>query len=398
MSERVWKPIDEAFSLCERHGDFKKLSGLERDTAWGIVIDPYRESRCMLFRVFNSKNKSYHNVVIANKDGKLHIWCGDRYIQELGYEESPCWFWKNAKAGQPHCKHIAFVLDYLNSNPHFKRNIEQTLLGTTEGSAAQSKVSLAIRISKPILLYGPTGSGKTHAVLQAVRENGIPLYSIHISNGLEDIDLLQKILPDPETGKWQRIEGELVKAFRHAIEEKVAILLEEISRSSKSLRNLLIKAMDKKDNTYTLHDFTSGEYITVPAENIIWIATANLGGSYGDTLELDPAFMRRFSLTVFVDYDTGKEIQILQEIVDEKTARKMVEFANSIRENYLAGRLPCPLDTGTLVEWAQITAETDDPIESAELVFLYRIVERDSFGYPEKGQLEVIREELEKLF
>ena len=84
--------------------------------------------------------------------------------------------------------------------------------------------------------------------------------------------------------------------------------------------------------------------------------------------------------------------------MSEDVAEKMVEFAKKIRENYLAGRLPYPLDTGTLVEWAQMTAETGDPIESAELVFLYRIVERDSFGYPEQGQLEVIREELENLF
>jgi len=148
--------------------------------------------------------------------------------------------------------------------------------------------------------------------------------------------------------------------------------------------------MDRKDGKYMLHDFTSGEYIEVPAENIVWIATANLGSSYGDTSELDPALMRRFSFTVFVDYDSQKELEILKEIVDEETAKRMVEFAKKVRENYLAGRLPYPLDTGTLVEWAELIRETEDPIEAAEMTFLYRIVERDSFGYPEKGQLEVL--------
>ncbi len=403
--KEIWEEISRISEYCG--SDLEKICDLEKADGWGLVIDPYvwkdKDSgkeysiKAILFRVRNVSNGNCHNVLIGASpiDGKLRIWCGDVYCQSLGYEEAKCWFWKNFAKGIPHCKHVAYVLTHLDSDT--KRWVEKVLIDRKE-KGIHGKIKLALEKSKSILLYGPTGSGKTYTVLEAVKEEALPLYQIHISTGLEDIDLLQKLIPDPTTGKWQRIEGELVKAFRHAQNEKVAILLEEISRSSKSLRNLLIKAMDRKDNAYTLHDFTSGEYIEVPAENIVWIATANLGSSYGDTSELDPALMRRFSLTVFVDYDPKKELEILKEIVDEETARKMVEFAKKIRENYLTGRLPYPLDTGTLVEWAEVTAETEDPIESAELVFLYRIVERDSFGYPENGQLEVIREELENLF
>ena len=409
---KVWEEIERVKEICTEEGDFGKISDMLPTQVWGVVIDPYIwkdketeeevRTKAILFYLKNEENGNYHNVLIGihPKDRKLRIWCGDRYCQELGYKESFCRFWINAKNGKPHCKHVAYVIQYLEKNPEMKKGIERALIDEPSASAKgiQGKLKLALKRAKSILLYGPTGSGKTHAVLETVKEEGLPLYQIHISTGLEDVDLLQKLIPDPETGKWNRIEGELVKAFRHAKEGKVVILLEEISRSSKSLRNLLIKAMDKKDNSYTLHDFTSGEYIEVPAENIVWIATANLGSSYGDTSELDPALMRRFSLTVFVDYDTKKELEILKGIVDEDTAKKMVEFAKKIRENYLAGRLPYPLDTGTLVEWAEMTAETEDPVGAAEMVFLYRIVERDSFGYPERGQMEVIREELETVF
>ena len=410
MRENLWEEVRKVADNCYEKGDFIKANDLTSTEAWGILIDPYEwketkethTTKAILFRVKNTKNGNYHNVVIgiSPKDGKLRIWCGDGYVQRLGYDEEHCWFWRNYHRGEPHCKHIAYVIEQIESDPTTKKWIEETLLGTGTSSAKdiQGRLRLALKKAKSILLYGPTGSGKTHTVLEAIKEEKLPLYQINITNGLEDIDLLQKLIPDPETGKWQRIEGELVKAFKHAREEKIAILLEEVSRSSKSLRNLLIKAMDKKDNSYTLHDFTSGKYITVPAENLVWIATANLGASYGDTSELDPALMRRFSLTVFVDYDIQKELSILKEIVDEDTAKKMVDFAKKVRENYLAGRLPYPLDTGTLVEWAEMTVETEDPIEAAEMVFLYRIVERDSFGYPEKGQLEVIKEELEALF
>ena len=412
--KRVWEEIEKVIENCLKNGDFMKIMELEPEATetWGLLIDPYvwkdretgeeNQTKALLFRVRDRNNGNYHNVVIAPspKDRKLRIWCGDGYVQRLGYDEGYCWFWRNHAKGEPHCKHTAYILNWIKGDSSRQKWIEETLLGTgtTTTAGIQGRLKLALKKAKSILLYGPTGSGKTTMVLEAIKEEELPLYQINITNGLEDVDLLQKLIPDPESGKWQRIEGELVKAFRHAKEEKVAILLEEVSRSSKSLRNLLIKAMDKKDGKYVLHDFTAGEYIEVPAQNIVWIATANLGSSYGDTSELDPALMRRFSLTVFVDYDTQKELSILKEIVDEETAKKMVEFAEKIRENYLAGRLPYPLDTGTLVEWAEMTAETEDPIEAAEMVFLYRIVERDSFGYPEKGQIEVIVEELEKLF
>ncbi len=412
MRKNLWEEVGKVIEFCLNSKDFMKTGELGDTETWGLLIDPYiwkdketkeeSQTKALLFRVRNKDRDTYHNVVIgvSPKDGKFRIWCGDGYCQSLGYDEDHCWFWRNHAKGEPHCKHVAYVLNWIKGDSSRQKWVEDTLLGrnTVGGTGIQGKLRLAIKKAKSILLYGPTGSGKTHTVLEVVKEESLPPYQINITNGLEDIDLLQKLIPDPENGKWQRIEGELVKAFRHAQKEKVAILLEEVSRSSKSLRNLLIKAMDKKDNAYTLHDFTSGEYITVPAENIVWIATANLGSSYGDTSELDPALMRRFSLTVFVDYDTKKELEILKRIVGEATAKAMVDFARKIRDNYLAGRLPYPMDTGTLVEWAEMTAETGDPIESAEMVFLYRIVERDSFGYPEKGQLEVIREELSALF
>lgn len=405
----VWEEVEKVREFCDKAGDFGKTKNLEETHPWGYMMEEYvwREKggkkhagqKAILFRVWNKDGDTYHNVVISKhpEDEKLRIWCGDKLFQELGYNEHPCWFWRNFGTGEPHCKHVAFVLEQLDKDEYAKKRIEEFFY-PEKANGKTNAIKLALSLSKPILIYGPTGSGKTHTVLEMVKEENLPLYQINITNGLEDIDLLQKLLPDPETGKWKRVEGELVKAFKHAQKEKVVILLEEVSRSSKSLRNLLIKAMDRKDGKYLLHDFTSGEYIEVPAENIVWIGTANLGSSYGDTSELDPALMRRFSLTVFMDYNTEKEKEILKEIVDEETAEKMVRFAKVIRENYLAGRLPYPLDTGSLVEWAELTRELEDPIEAAEMSFLYRIVERDSFGYPEKGQIEAIREELEKAF
>jgi len=404
----IFKSLTPVLENCKRHGDFGKLEGLERDdTIWGFLIERYpwkdkengeeKETRAVFFRVKNGRG-TRHNVILARhpETGDLHIWCGDTFCHNhLGMEEDPCWFWRNFAKGEPHCKHVAYVLQYLQDNPEARRRIVEQLYPET---GKKSPIATALKLSKSLLIYGPTGSGKTYEVMEMVKKERLPLYQINITNGLEDIDLLQKLLPNPETKGWRRVEGELVKAFKHAKEEKIVILLEEVSRSSKSLRNLLIKTMDKKDNSYTLHDFTSGEYITVPAENIVWIGTANLGGSYGDTSELDPALMRRFSLTHFKDYNPAQEIEILKKMVDEEMAKKMVEFAKKVRENYLAGRLPYPLDTGSLVEWAEVTKEIEDPIGAAELTFLYRIVERDSFGYPESGQLEVLKEELEALF
>jgi len=315
-----------------------------------------------------------------------------------GEKESRCEFWGKTTDGNSDtymCKHGILVAQEMIETPSIRKGIEAKIAKaaqkTVSGVSCDVRVSQALELWRPTLLFGPTGSGKTHRVRELMKIH--PEYrwcKINITNGLEDIDTMQKLLPKPDGAGWQQVDGELRKVFLSAREAPTVLQLEELTRSCKSLRNLLVKVLDPEDGKYCLHDIARGEVIEVPRENLMVFATANLG--YSDTSELDPALARRFSFSIFVDYDVAAEKKALEKLVDKKTASWMVKIAAQIRDQFRNGVLPAPLDTGSLLEWGNAIKCGLARGAAAELTWLYRVVEKDGLGYPEPGQLEALSE------
>ncbi len=356
--------------------------------------DEQVEIPAYLFRVSNHSDK-VHNVLIALKDEKWYMWCGDVYCErELGYEENECY---QKKGRTKVCHHMAAVAGVLLNDQREAEEVEKRLNPDFQpkSSVSSSEFDIAYEMKLPMLLYGVTGAGKSHSVLEFVKklqsENPeVEFFQINMSSGLEDIDLLAKMIPDPESGKWTIRDGELWRAFKTATQKPVIILIEELTRSTKSARNLFLKAMDSVSGKYHLQNFVTGESVEVPVENIWWVATANIG--YSDTEEVDPALMRRFLITKFVDYDLEKEKKIVAEILgNEEEAEKIIEkIVKPIRKAYESGQIPYPIDTGTLKVFATLYHRTGDLMKSAQMTFMYRIVDVDSSGKPSEEQIQLL--------
>mgnify|MGYP001772920377 CR=1 FL=1 len=371
---------------------------------WRSKDEKVRIPKVMLFVVENV-NGNRHNVVLAKKDGKFYIWCGDIYIRELGFKENYCIAWKNKNTKCKHCQHVAYSILNSNSVDSLEKFFDGESSLTTEKKKEKEKhlkeLELGWKFKMPVLLYGITGSGKTHSVLSFVRElqekEDVGFYQINMSSGMEDVDLLAKLIPDTTTGKWQIIDGELTKAFKEAQEKQVVILIEELTRSSKSSRNLLLKCMDAVAGHYELQNFVTGERIKVPVDNVWWIATANIG--YSDTEGLDPALARRFQLTKFISYNVVKEREIVNEILgDEKETEKVMKMVEVLRKAYTSGSIAYPIDTGTLKTFCVILKELKDPLISAETTFTYRIVDVDNFGMPSEEQVNLIKDVIKSIW
>ena len=330
------------------------------------------------------------------------MWCGDVYCErELGYKENECY---QKKGRTTVCHHMTAVVNELLNNEILLDRVERDLnpdaFKIASTPLSNDEFSIGYEMKLPMLLYGVTGAGKSHSVLEFVREvrfknPKIEFFQINMSSGLEDIDLLAKMIPDPENGKWSIRDGELWKAFKTAVEKPVIILIEELTRSTKSARNLFLKAMDSVSGKYHLQNFVTGEAVEVPVDNIWWVATANIG--YSDTEEVDPALMRRFLITKFVDYDLEKEKQIVADILkDEEKAEKIIEeIVKPIRKAYESGQIPYPIDTGTLKVFATLYHKTGDLLKSAQMTFMYRIVDVDSTGKPSEEQIQLLQDILE---
>jgi MoxR-like ATPase len=276
-----------------------------------------------------------------------------------------------------------------------------------------------------VLLYGPTGSGKTFGIVldhlkkleASGRLDGVVL--IPCTDGMEDYDLLSKPIPiGPEEkvrmlldlskqfpevdfsaisrtlGDWTRVEGPLKAAFRRAASgERLAVVFDELNRASRSARNLVLKAIDPVLGHYELHDFTSGEILKAPIGSLQFCATCNLGASYSQTHDLDESLLDRFQSVLFVDYSTRLERRILaSEGLAREQADRLVHVAVSLRDAYKMGHLAAPLSTRHLKNWGRAIARGADPISSARSLWVDRLIAHDRHGYPDTDQVQAILE------
>ena len=303
-----------------------------------------------------------------------------------------------------------------------ERDDDENLEKATEGLRS---LDLVFGTSLSVLLYGPTGSGKTFGIVfdhlkkleASGRLDGVVL--IPCTDGMEDYDLLSKPIPiGPEEkvrmlldlskqfpevdfsaisrtlGDWTRVEGPLKAAFRRASNgERLAVVFDELNRASRSARNLVLKAIDPVLGHYELHDFTSGEILNAPIGALQFCATCNLGASYSQTHDLDESLLDRFQSVLFVDYSTKLERRILAaEGLGKEQADRLVHVAVSLRDAYKMGHLAAPLSTRHLKNWARAIARGADPVSSARSLWVDRLIAHDRHGYPDTDQVQAILE------
>ena len=310
---------------------------------------------------------------------------------------------------------------------------EQALpdLRLSENSADPFSLRTIFEKGFSVLLYGPTGSGKTFSIviehLSALRKEGKvdQIVMIPCSDGMEDYDLLSKPVPiGPQEkmrtmmalskeypdiplpviaqtlGDWTRVEGPLKRVFRLAHDgQKIAVVFDELNRDSRAARNLILKAIDPVLEHYELHDFITGDIIAVPLDRIQFCATSNIGASYSQTHDLDESLLDRFQSIVFVDYNTELEREILRtQGLPPRVAEGIMRVAETLRDAYKQGHLSAPLSTRHLKNWGQAILDGADPVSSARGLWLNRLISHDQHGYPDEEQLQAIEQVLTGTF
>jgi len=374
--------------------DLKGILALKGETNWKVeetqkgqlktgtnqTIPTYSFKVVLELPSLSGGKRKKEEWVILFKRGEtyeLYCYCGDKKL----------------------CDHKRAVANYLAKHSYLIEEIEKYLKDTLEKSKGEdtlkgfhSLIRFAVRRNRPLLLAGPTGSGKTHTVLKLVealkKEGKIDaFYQINLSGGVEDIDLLGKIIPTGN-GKWTVVDGELTKALKDAMEGKrVFVLLEELTRASQSARNLILKAVDTVGGKIVVNNFLTGETYQIDPKNIQFVATANLG--YSDTDELDPALKRRF-VVVYKGYDEEAEKEILLKMgYTPEAVDVIMSFTKSLR-NLVKSEGLTPFDTGTLKDFAMILKEDK---ESALDFLKWKLPE-----WSESQPLEEQQELIENLF
>lgn len=220
-----------------------------------------------------------------------------------------------------------------------------------------------------------------------------------ITEWFEDSDFLAHIVPTAKGITY--VENKIVTLLREAANgKKVAILLDELNRWSKSFLNLILKLLDAVDGkTYTLNNFVKNETIVIPIENVLFSATMNLWGKYVGTNALDEALFDRFNFVQYKGYNKDVEDEILDNFGTFKAGAKSV--IQYVRDLHKEGEIRAPISTRGVKMWSESfinsTKSKSDVLSTFELVLINRLISVDDFGNPNQEEIAIIMKKFKDL-
>lgn len=244
------------------------------------------------------------------------------------------------KTAAPPKRKIPTVLDRLKANPQYKMpTIDVDGFYIPENKWWDIVVNM--HHNENTLLLGPTGCGKTDVLIRLAKSTGRSIYIKDMSS-----------MFDPQSamlGTHRLVNGESIfdySAYAEQVQQENAIIvLDELSRANIGANNLLLPQLDhRRELPIEIADSKHSRSIKV-SETLSFFATANIGGEYTGTSELDAALEDRFEIVEmdFMPKDIEAKVLVKRTKVEQRSAEIIAEYAAEIRRLFHENDLSRPI-------------------------------------------------------
>lgn len=218
-----------------------------------------------------------------------------------------------------------------------KKIVEEYVSRTIEGKEDFEIFNFAHESNINVLIEGPTGPGKTTAVMAYAAKNDHAFYAVPSNVGVEPSQLFGKFIPDGEGGfVWQ--DGPVTDLVRHG----GVLLINEVNFIPPRVATVLFGLLDRR-REITLLDHKSE---VVKAHDDLLIV-ADMNPDYSGTQQLNQAFRNRFGLQLHWGYDDKVE----RKLVGSET---LLTMAKALRKQVEDGVLFTPVSTNMLQEFERV--------------------------------------------
>lgn len=185
-----------------------------------------------------------------------------------------------------------------------------------------------------ILIYGPTGPGKTTSVEAWAAERGLRMATVSGNASMEPSQMTGKFVSDGN-GSFAWIDGPVTDVVRNG----GVLLLDEVNFISPKIYTVLYGLLDGR-RAITLLDH-HGETIEAHPDLTIF---ATMNPDYIGTTPLNFAFRNRFDIQIPWDYDDKVEAKLV-------SSKALLVVAKQLRVEAAKGQYETPISTNMLQEF-----------------------------------------------
>ena len=221
---------------------------------------------------------------------------------------------------------------------------------------------------KNIMMTGQAGCGKTLSAKSLINALDRPNFYFNLGATQDPRStLIGNVHFNKKQGTYFS-ESLFVKAIQTP---NAVILLDELTRAHPDAWNIIMTVLDYGQRYLRLDEADGQATITV-ADNVTFVATANIGNEYTATRQLDKALMDRFTVIEMDLLNQEEEAGLLKYMfpsVDENALNDVASIADLTRIEALAEnpRISSGVSTRTSVEIAGLLFDGFSLLESADI-------------------------------